>query len=124
MEPINSTDRLDMQRYTRRVPPAEFFETVNAAALAETVLTKRTPGPDTVYVLARNLLGAARALLAVRDALTDTQFAIACHVAEVSNGEDPTFADLLATLTKVGQPVTEDMLAHGRAEQAGKSVVL
>lgn len=124
MDPINPTDRLDVQRYTRRVPAAEFFETVNAAALAETVLTKRTPDTGTVYTLARHLLGTARALLAARDALTDIQFAISCHVAEADNGEAPTTADLLAVLAKVGHPITEDMLAHGRAEQASKTVVL
>lgn len=124
MNPINTTDRMDLQHYTRRVPTAEFVETVNAAALASTVLEKRTPDAGTVYVLARHLLGTARALLAACDALTDTRFAIACHVAAEDDGEAPTTTDLLAVLAKVGQPLSDDMLAHGRAEQAGKAVAL
>ncbi|MFE5985514.1 hypothetical protein ACFQ63_38250, partial [Streptomyces wedmorensis] len=119
-----TTDRMDLQHYTRRFPAAEFVETVNAAALASTVLEKRTPDAGTVYVLARHLLGTARALLAVRDALTDTQFAIACHVAAEDDGEAPTTTDLLDGLAKAGQPLSDDMLAHGRAEQASKAVAL
>ncbi|WP_329622956.1 hypothetical protein OG357_23105 [Streptomyces sp. NBC_01255] len=124
MDPINTTDRLDLQHYTRRVAATQFYETVNAAALAQTVLEKRTPDNGTVYVLARHLLGTARALLAALDALTDTQLAIACHVAASDDGEDPTTADLLAALAKAGQPIGKTMLAAGMAEQAGKSVPL
>ncbi|RMB83675.1 hypothetical protein [Streptomyces shenzhenensis] len=117
MDQIHPRDRYDLDDYTRGITPATFADVTNAAALArKTLRSNDIPPRATALSLARALLAVSRRLLAAEDAHTDTRLAVACHVAAADAGDDPTPADLLATLTKAGQPLGDDMLAHGRAE--------
>ncbi|MGW4727638.1 hypothetical protein ACWEQC_00290 [Streptomyces shenzhenensis] len=117
MDQIHPRDRYDLDDYTRGVTPATFADVTNSAALARRVVrSHELPTRASALILARALLAISRRLLAAEDAHTDTRLAVACHVAAADAGEDPTPADLLAALTKAGQPIGDDMLAHGRAE--------